>query len=157
MALSLAKLLTLNPEGLGPYDLLGEASTLIAKLQTEMYNKKPCVTRSKGMSKGKDENLITNLQNIIKAFLMKTYGDKINTDTVLAKLLTDADKLYLPKEWLKKIEEAKKEEFSPKAALLGKAKNVLKSIKYTIKNEFGGGTKMKKYKKKGVETKRQKR
>ena len=148
MALSLAKLLTLNPEGLGPYDLLGKASTLIAEQQTLLYNNKPCVTRSKGMSKGKDENLITNLQNIIKAFLMKTYGDKTNTELMMANLLTDADKLYLPKEWLKKIEQAKKEDFSPKAALKEKAKNALKSLKYTLKNEFGGGTKMKKYKKK---------
>ena len=155
MALSLAKLLTLNPEGLGPYDLLGKASTFIAEQQTLLYKNKPCVTRSKGMSKGKDENLITNLQNIIKALLMKTYGDKTNTELIMANLLKDAaDKLYLPKDWSKKIELADKEDLSPKAALLGKAKNALKSLKFTIKNEFNGGTKMKKYKKKAVVTRR---
>jgi len=81
------------------YRLLGDASTLIAKQQTFLYeNKLPCMkSKSKGMSKGKDEN--ENLKNIIEVLLSK--DTKANGKKMADKLFKDPYFLepHSVKEW----------------------------------------------------------
>ena len=142
MALSLAKLLTLNPEGLGPYDLLGKASTFIAQQRTLLYNNKPCVTRSKGMSKGKDEN--ENLKNIIEVLLSKE--KEANGKKMADKLFKDPYFLepHSVKEWDSYIKSMDIVPLKPLADIGNKTVNFLKHVATkTIRNAKEGGRKKK--------------
>jgi hypothetical protein len=143
MALSsLAKLLTLNPEGLGPYDLLGKASTLIAEQQTVLYNNKPCVTRSKGMSKGKGEN--ENLKNIIEVLLSKEKA--ANGKKMADKLFKDPFFLepHSVKEWDIYIKSMDIVPLKPLADIGNKTVNFFKDLTTkTVRNAKEGGRKRK--------------
>lgn len=149
MAASLTKILagiTLNTDGLGPYELLGKASTLIAEQQTLLYNNKPCVTRSKGMSKGKDEN--DNLKNIIEVLLSK---DKTTNGKKMAnKLFSDPFFLesHSVKEWDGYIKSMDIVPLKPLADVSNKTVNFFKdAVAKTLRNVKEGGKKKKTMKK----------